>query len=66
MKTWYKVKIDWGYGSVTYTESHKNRTAAVIAAMMDFSKYLMENPKYITELRISADFVDFYKEGEKE
>ena len=66
MKTWYKVKIEWGYGSVTYTERHKSRTAAVIAAMLDFARYLVENPKYITELHITADFADCYKEGVNE
>lgn len=66
MDTWYKVKIEWGYGSVTYTERHKNRIAALTAAMLDFTKYLIENPKYITELRISADFADYYKVGREE
>lgn len=70
MKTWYKVKIDWGYGSVTYTEYHRNRTAAVTSAMLNFSNYLIENPLYIAQLRITTEFADCYKvdteEGAKE
>ncbi len=61
MKTWYKVKIDWGYGAVTYTEQHKSHTSAIIAAMLDFCKYLLENHIYIAKLNISAEFADCYK-----
>jgi hypothetical protein len=71
MKTWYKVKIDWVYDSVTYKEYHMSRTAAIIDAMLNFfCDYLLENHINIAQLKITADFADCYndvtEEGEKE
>lgn len=64
MKTWYKVKVDWGYGSVIYIEYHRNRTAAVTSAMLNFSNYLIENSLYIAQLKITTEFRDCYKLGD--